>query len=62
MASVMHILKSFDSSIKAFGGMLMVFGDGGCGSIVMDGDRGVKAGMGVYWRQGIFAQRMQRIQ
>ena len=44
MASVMHILKSFESSAKAFGGMLMVLGEGGCVLIVMEGDRGVKAG------------------
>ena len=40
MPSVMHILRSFDSSDKVFGGVLRVLGEGGGGLIVVDGVRG----------------------
>ena len=40
MPSVMHILRSFDTSGKAFGDVLMVLGEGGGGLIVLNGARG----------------------
>lgn len=38
--------EGLDSSRRAFEGMLMVLGVGGCGLIVMDGARSVVAGLG----------------
>ena len=51
----MHILRSLDGLGEAFGGMLMVWSEGGCGFIGMDGGRGVNAGVWIIGHWGISA-------